>query len=64
MGEKILKHPVIYALINLALCMLIIIAVGKFYIDYKVDRKTEQLEQQLDRIESSQDTILEILKER
>ena len=64
MGERILRHPIIYALINLALCVIIILVLGKFYVDYRVDKENVQLQEQLNRIESSQDTMLEILKER
>jgi len=62
MGEKILKYPVIYAFINLVLCIVIILALGKVYIDYKVSKEKQAEQEQLNRIELSQDNILRILK--
>lgn len=64
MGEWIKRNPVLYALINFALCLLIGLFILKIYVDYRVNSKVQEIEQQLVRIEQSTDVILEIIKER
>lgn len=64
MGEWIKRNPVLYALINFALCLLIGLFILKIYVDYRVNSKVHEIEQQLVRIEQSTDVILEIIKER
>jgi len=63
MSDWIKKNLVLYALINLSLCLLVGFLVLKGYVDYRVDKENEKIEQQLNVIESSTDTILEILKD-
>jgi len=63
MGEWIRKNPILYALINFSLCIIVVSFLLKVYIDYRIDKKMEKIEIQLNVIESSTDTILEIMKE-
>jgi hypothetical protein len=62
MGEWIKRNPVAYALINLALCVLIATAVIRIYVDYKVEKKIITIEEKLNRIEQGTDTILQLIK--
>lgn len=62
MSEWIKRNPVLSALINLMLGIIIVLAVAKVYIDYKFNEELGKFKQQLNTIESSTDTILEILK--
>ena len=62
MGEWIKRNPILSALINFALCLLLVLAITKIYVDYKFNDEIGKLKQQLNTIESSTDTILEILK--
>lgn len=61
MGEWIKKHPLYYALINFALCILFVAVVLKIYVDYRVEKKITTIEQKLDRIEQGTDTILQLI---
>lgn len=62
MGEWMKRNPVLSALINLMFGIIIVLAVAKVYIDYKFNEELGKFKQQLNTIESSTDTILEILK--
>lgn len=62
MSKWIKRNPVLSALINLMLGIIIVLAVAKVYIDYKFNEELGKFKQQLNTIESSTDTILEILK--
>lgn len=62
MSEWIKRNPALSALINLMLGIIIVLAVAKVYIDYKFNEELGKFKQQLNTIESSTDTILEILK--
>jgi len=62
MSEWIKRNPVLSALINLMFGIIIVLAVAKVYIDYKFNEELGKFKQQLNTIESSTDTILEILK--
>lgn len=62
MSKWIKRNPVSSALINLMLGIIIVLAVAKVYIDYKFNEELGKFKQQLNTIESSTDTILEILK--
>lgn len=62
MSKWIKRNPVLSALINLMLGIIIVLAVAKVYIDYKFNEELGKFKQQLNTIESLTDTILEILK--
>ena len=62
MSKWIKRNPVLSALINLMFGIIIVLAVAKVYIDYKFNEELGKFKQQLNTIESSTDTILEILK--
>lgn len=62
MSEWMKRNPVLSALINLMFGIIIVLAVAKVYIDYKFNEELGKFKQQLNTIESSTDTILEILK--
>ena len=63
MGEWIKKHPLYYALINFALCILFVAVVLKIYVDYRIKQEVTEIKYQLDNIETSTNAILKIIQE-
>jgi tetrahydromethanopterin S-methyltransferase subunit G len=58
MGEKIRENPILYAIVNFALCLITVIIFAKFYIDYRFN----DISDKVDNINSNIETIIEYLE--